>query len=89
MNLSEKLFANGQSIWYDNVDRRLLDSGELAAMIQNKEIFGIPGADSVAYRSWGAFDSSAIMDRQTDSLIVAGENGAQYRLRSRRKDDIH
>jgi len=48
-------------------------------LIQNKEIFGIPGADSVAYRSWGAFDSSAIMDRQTDSLIVAGENGVLYK----------
>ena len=51
MNLSEKLFANGQSIWYDNVDRRLLDSGELAAMIQNKEIFGLTSNPSIFEKS--------------------------------------
>ena len=50
-------------------------------LIQNKEIYGIPGADSVAYRSWGAFDSSAMIDRQTDTLIAAGENGVLYKTK--------
>ena len=50
-------------------------------LIQNKEIFGIPGADSVAYRSWGAFDSSSLIDRQTDTLIEAGENGVLYKTK--------
>lgn len=50
-------------------------------LIQNKEIYGIPGADPVAYRTWGAFDSSAMIDRQTDTLIEAGENGVLYKTK--------
>jgi outer membrane protein assembly factor BamB len=50
-------------------------------LIQNKEIYGIPGADSVAYRSWGAFDPSAMIDRQTDTLIEPGENGIVYKTK--------
>jgi outer membrane protein assembly factor BamB len=50
-------------------------------LIQNKEVYGIPGADSVAYRTWGAFDPSAIIDRQTDTLIEPGENGVLYKTK--------
>jgi len=50
-------------------------------LIQNKEIYGIPGADPEAYRTWGAFDPSAIIDRQSDTLIEPGENGVLYKTK--------
>ena len=30
MNASQKLFEAGQSVWYDNIQRRLLKNGEMA-----------------------------------------------------------
>ncbi len=50
-------------------------------LIQNKEIFGIPGKDAVAFRSWGAFDSSALIDWKSDTLLEPGENGLFYKVK--------
>jgi hypothetical protein len=41
MNTSQQLHKAGQSIWYDNVERRLLNNGELAGMIARGEIRGV------------------------------------------------
>ncbi|HVN14100.1 MAG TPA: bifunctional transaldolase/phosoglucose isomerase [Anaerolineales bacterium] len=37
----EKLTSLGQSLWYDNIERRLLENGELKAMIQRGDIRGM------------------------------------------------
>lgn len=37
----QKLFKLGQSLWYDNIERRLLKNGELQAMIQRGDIYGV------------------------------------------------
>lgn len=37
----KKLFELGQSLWYDNIERRLLNNGDLQAMIQRGDIYGI------------------------------------------------
>src|SRR5512138_383187 len=37
----KKLTALGQSIWYDNIQRKLLESGELQAMIERGDIRGV------------------------------------------------
>ena len=37
----EKLTSLGQSLWYDNIQRRLLESGELKAMIERGDIRGV------------------------------------------------
>ena len=50
-------------------------------LIQNKEIYGIAGKDAVAFRSWGAFDSSALINWQTDTLLEPGENGLFYKVK--------
>ena len=47
MNTSESLFHLGQSIWYDNIQRRLLKNGEMARMINNREIFGVTSNPSI------------------------------------------
>lgn len=36
-----QLAALGQSLWYDNIERRLLENGELAAMINRGDIRGL------------------------------------------------
>jgi transaldolase/glucose-6-phosphate isomerase len=41
MNPIEKLTSLGQSIWYDNIQRKLLESGELKAMIERGDIRGV------------------------------------------------
>jgi transaldolase len=40
-NLIHDLTALGQSLWYDNIQRRLLENGELAALIERGDIRGV------------------------------------------------
>lgn len=41
MNTAQQLYQAGQSIWYDNIERRLLKDGQLAGMIARGEIRGV------------------------------------------------
>ncbi len=41
MNTAQQLHQVGQSIWYDNIERRVLNNGELAGMIARGEIRGV------------------------------------------------
>lgn len=41
MNTAQQLYQAGQSIWYDNIERRLLKDGHLAGMIARGEIRGV------------------------------------------------
>lgn len=41
MNPIKKLTSLGQSLWYDNIQRKLLDNGELKAMIERGDIRGV------------------------------------------------
>ena len=43
----EQLTKLGQSIWYDNIQRKLLENGELAAMIERGEIRGVTSNPSI------------------------------------------
>ncbi len=47
MNTIRQLHSLGQSLWYDNIQRRLLDNGELAMLIQQGEIRGITSNPSI------------------------------------------
>jgi hypothetical protein len=50
-------------------------------LIQNKEVSGWDGADPVEPRDWGAFDSSALVNAATDTLIEPAENGLIYKVK--------
>ncbi|MFT3859807.1 PQQ-binding-like beta-propeller repeat protein [Micropruina sp.] len=54
-------------------------------LIKNKEVATISGTDEVSHRQdpvgWGAFDSSALVDRKSDTLIEPGENGIVYQAK--------
>ncbi len=41
------LTSLGQSLWYDNIQRRLLENGELAAMIERGDIRGVTSNPSI------------------------------------------
>ncbi len=47
MNPIKKLTALGQSIWYDNIQRELLENGELSAMIERGDIRGVTSNPSI------------------------------------------
>lgn len=52
------------------------------SLISGKELFFLPGRDPQALRdSWGAFDSSGVLNRATDSYLQPGENGLLYLLK--------
>jgi transaldolase len=41
MNTIQQLYAAGQSVWYDNIQRGLLGNGELGRMIERGEVRGV------------------------------------------------
>ncbi|KAB2953823.1 pyrrolo-quinoline quinone [Heliorestis acidaminivorans] len=51
------------------------------SLIDGQLLHFINGRDRLAYSNWGAFDSSAVVNSKTDSLIVGGENGFFYNLK--------
>ncbi|MDY7225423.1 PQQ-binding-like beta-propeller repeat protein [Hyalangium rubrum] len=50
-------------------------------LITHKEVFFLSGKDKASPRRWGAFDSSGLLNRATDSYLLGGENGLFYALR--------
>ncbi len=47
MNVITRLHNLGQSIWYDNIERKLLQNGEMARMIEAGEIRGVTSNPSI------------------------------------------
>ncbi len=47
----QELHAFGQSLWYDNIQRRLLENGELAAMISRGDIRGVTSNPSIFHNA--------------------------------------
>ena len=69
MNPIQKLTQLGQSLWYDNIQRKLLDSGELKAMIQRGDIRGVTSNPSILN---AAIAKSTDYDAALQSLAWAG-----------------
>ncbi len=63
MNPILKLHSLGQSIWYDNIQRRLLENGEMAAMISNGDIRGVTSNPSI-------FQSAIAKSHDYDQAIL-------------------
>jgi len=47
MNNSQKAYQLGQSIWYDNIQRKLLENGDLFKMISDGLIYGVTSNPSI------------------------------------------
>jgi transaldolase len=70
MNNSIKLFEQaGQSVWYDNIQRKLLRNGEMARMISQGEIRGVTSNPSIFMN---AINKSADYDETLIRMARAG-----------------
>ena len=48
------------------------------SLIDGTELLFINGRDSYAYLGWGAFDGNPIIDANSDTMVLPGENGLIY-----------
>lgn len=74
MNTSQQLHTAGQSVWYDNVERRLLNNGELAGMIARGEIRGVTSNPTIFMN---AVTRSHDYDAGLVPLAQAGKTGEE------------
>ena len=74
MNNSQKAYNLGQSLWYDNIERKLLENGALAAMIENGEIYGVTSNPSIFNN---AIAKSTDYDDQLVPLAEAGKSAME------------
>jgi len=68
-NIIGELKNNGQSIWYDNIERKLLLDGTLAGMVERGEIRGITSNPSIFNN---AISKSNDYDQEIESLTKQG-----------------
>lgn len=71
MNNSKALKQAGQSIWYDNIERTLLQNGEIAKMITEGKIYGITSNPSIFEAS---LSKSAAYNDVLQSMAWSGMN---------------
>lgn len=62
--------VDGTGAWY-----------RIISLIDNKVIYKFGGEDPFSYRKFQAYDSSSLVDAETDTLIEPGENGILYTLK--------
>ncbi len=72
MMANKKLHAVGQSLWLDNITRRLLDSGTLARYIADLSVTGLTSNPTIFDH---AIKGSADYDAEIRRLLDAGESG--------------
>lgn len=63
MNRIQALTSLGQSLWYDNIQRHLLDNGDLASMIMEGEIKGVTSNPSI-------FHNAIVRSNDYDTAIM-------------------
>jgi transaldolase len=71
MNTTERLAQLGQSIWYDNIQRGLLDDGTLAGMVARGEIRGVTSNPTIFMN---AITKTADYDTELLPLLTAGRS---------------
>ena len=73
MNAIQQLHALGQSIWYDNIQRELLQNGALAQMVAGGEIRGITSNPSIFH---SAIANSSDYDEALQALSAGRVSSA-------------
>ena len=74
MNATAQLHATGQSIWLDNISRKLLDSGTLARYINELSVTGLTSNPSIfeaAFKGGNDYDASI---KQKTAAGLRGDN---------------
>ncbi|HHV28911.1 outer membrane protein assembly factor BamB family protein [Acetivibrio mesophilus] len=74
------LLYSGQGI--DEVEGKKVPIGfRIYSLLDQKLLYFINGLDNTSFRYWGAFDSSPLLHKETDSLFLCGENGLLYSIK--------
>ena len=47
MNRAKEIFEQGQSIWFDNIDRDMLRDGRMQKMVEDGQIYGVTSNPSI------------------------------------------
>ncbi|MGD9028580.1 MAG: transaldolase [Anaerolineae bacterium] len=74
MNTVQALHNAGQSVWYDNIQRSVLRSGEMAGMIERGEVRGVTSNPTIFMK---AITKSQDYDAALESLFEAGWSAEQ------------
>lgn len=74
MNRSAQLFSLGQSIWYDNIQRKILDNGDLQSWIEQGKIYGVTSNPTIFNN---AISKSDDYDTAIQTMSWAGLNSQQ------------
>jgi transaldolase/glucose-6-phosphate isomerase len=64
-----ELMNLGQSVWFDNIHRALIESGELKRMVEDDDLRGVTSNPTIFEK---AITGSKDYDRQLNELIAAG-----------------
>ncbi len=85
----------GYPLLYSGMGINTLEDGKstpwkyrIFSLIDQKEIFSLPGKDPVTTRTWGAFDSTGLIHAKTDTLFQCGENGLVYKIKLNTQFDV-
>ena len=70
-NPNVELQSLGQSLWYDNIDRRLIESGELRRMIEEDGVVGLTSNPTIFDK---AISSSVSYDGALSRLVQSGKS---------------
>ena len=71
MNTSKTIKELGQSVWYDNIEREMLNDGRLEAMVRDGKIYGVTSNPSIFE---AALKNSAAYDDVLQSMSWSGLN---------------
>ena len=71
INPNVELQKLGQSLWYDNIDRGLIESGELRRMIEEDGVVGLTSNPTIFDK---AISSGASYDAALSQLVRAGKS---------------
>jgi hypothetical protein len=64
----------------NNGDKRNTIGWRIYSLVDQAELFLVPGITDIAHRNWGAFDSVCLVDGERDSVLLTGENGLVYSI---------
>lgn len=75
------LLYTGQGIQSENSEGNKGAWFRVISLIDNKVLWSFGGRDPFSYRVWQAYDSSALIAADADTLITGGENGVVYSVK--------
>ena len=78
MGRAEELYKLGQSIWYDNIKRSMLDDGSIARIVDSRQIYGITSNPSIFEKAIG---SGSAYDFAIQTLASSGMDNEQIYTR--------